>query len=113
LRLHGAGTLEVMQTIQRVTAQIFPVTADRWIAVVGAPDEPFVTESCSAAGVASQIRRSIEDLHGWVPEIELIDERGRPWTPGQAPLQMSRMKVPDPEVRRSLLQRVQRLFAWR
>jgi hypothetical protein len=102
-----------MQTIQRVTAQIFPVTADRWIAVVGAPHEPFVTESGSAAGVASEIRRSIEDLHGWVPEIELIDERGRPWTPGQAPLQMSRMNVVAPQVRTSVLQRLRRLRAWR
>lgn len=103
----GTGMLLSMQTIQRVTAQIFPVQADRWIAVVGAPAaEPFVTESRSAAGVASQIRRSIEGSLGWVPEIELIDDRGRPWSPGQAPQQLTRMKVAQAPQRPSWLRRV-------
>ncbi len=89
----GMQTTRSMHTagiVTAVRAQIFPLQADRWIAVVGAPGSTFVTEARSAAGVASQIRHAIEASLGWVPEMELVDDLGRPWSPGQAPAQLAR-----------------------
>ena len=85
--------MQTKNTVTSVRAQVFPVRADRWIVVVGAPGATFVTESRSAAGVASQIRGAIEATLGWVPAMDLIDDRGRPWAPGQARVQLARMRI--------------------
>jgi hypothetical protein len=79
--------------MESVIAQVFPVQADRWIAVVGAPTGPFMTETASPADVGPQVRRSLADALGRVPDVRLVDDRGRPWTPGQAIGQLSRMRL--------------------
>ena len=105
-------TMRPAQMVTCVRAQIFPVQADRWIAVVGAPGSTFVTESRSAAGVASQIRHATQDTLGWVPQMDLVDDRGRPWTPGQARVQLARMRLSDRTARTGAAPWFTRVRAW-
>jgi hypothetical protein len=79
------------ENVTRVQAHVFPVEVDRWIAVVASLRGTFVIESRCAAGVASRIRHATDDTLGWVPEMELLDDRGMSWSPGQAGFQLARM----------------------
>jgi|GEM_PF-2448551 len=84
-------TTQKLNTATSVRVQVFPVQPDRWIAVVAAPGGTFVTQSQSAAGVASQVRSATEQTMGWVPDMDLVDDRDLPWTPGQAGTQLARL----------------------
>jgi hypothetical protein len=108
-RTRTTQTTQKDGNVTGVQAHVFPVEVDRWIAVVASLRGTFVIESCSAAGVASRIRHATDDTLGWVPEMELLDDRGMAWSPGQARFQLARMGLSGREpvaVRRSWFKRI-------
>ena len=108
-RAQGAQRTHTHENVTGVQAHVFPVEVDRWIAVVASLRGTFVVECPSAAGVASRIRHATDDTIGWVPEMELLDDRGMSWSPGQARFQLARMGLSGREpvaVRRPWYRRI-------
>lgn len=89
--------------------EVFPVEPDRWIAVIGAPAGEFSTETRTPAGVEQEVRQSISAVLGWAdPDVVLVDDLGRPWSPRRANEQMARLEVEWRPERRTLLRRLLR-----
>jgi hypothetical protein len=62
------------------SVEVFPIEPRRWIAVMEASGVPFSTEAASPEEVEDAARAAItEVLRIHDPQLELLDELGRPW----------------------------------
>jgi hypothetical protein len=116
-----------------VRVEVFPISPDGWIVVVEEssmtgistpvrvdPDRwrqllgGFSAQFATARGVPQQAQSELKDWLGVSAlQLDLVDDRGRPWSPRDAPAQVERLAVryrpgqqaPDPRWRRGLLGR--------
>ena len=78
--------------MRTVRAEVFPIEADRWVAVVD--DFCFSTEASSPHEVLGEVALAVRQVLGWQDvEVELHDEAGRRWQPSHAPAQAARLGV--------------------
>jgi hypothetical protein len=74
-----------------VDVEVFPVAADRWIAVVRAPDGEFSTEASSPGDVPDAVDRAVVEVLGAPASVNLQDDLGQPWSVASAPEQLVRL----------------------
>jgi hypothetical protein len=78
-----------------LTVEVFPVSADRWVAVIDAPRGAFSTECQAPEEVAGEVASSIDGVLGHGHSWRLVDDRGCLWSPDSASDQLLRMLGPD------------------
>jgi len=60
---------------------VFPVAADRWIAVIKAPGGPFSTEVAIPEDVEREVSSAITEVLGTATaDFQLVDDLGGRWT---------------------------------
>jgi len=81
-----------------LVVEVFPINADRWVALVPRPEGVFKTEADRPDDVEAEVRRAVADVMGVRRvDLTLVDEDGYPWTPRSAVAQAARLGVPLPE----------------
>jgi hypothetical protein len=65
-----------------VRVEVFPVQADRWVAIIEtAPDGAFSTEASTPDAVVSEVEAALLRVLGSDhPDYKLVDETGADWT---------------------------------
>lgn len=72
--------------------EVFPIAADRWVAVIPTPAGEFSTEAASADSVAQEVMAAIREVLGEAPPHRLVDANGGFWTLSVAAMQMAELR---------------------